>query len=48
MEDAYDVDVLVCHSCAARERKAWNRRQAREADAEPPFGEFFIVYPEEG
>lgn len=45
-EDSYDVTVLKCHACAARERKAYDRNSARERDAAPLFGEFYVATPE--
>jgi hypothetical protein len=42
-EDAYDVEVYVCHACAARDRSAHKRAQARDQDAPPPAGEFFSI-----
>ncbi len=46
MDDHYDVTVLQCHACAARDRKAWNESQSRERDDPPSFGRFFVVQPE--
>lgn len=42
-DEAYHTEVLVCHACADRERKAWNRQQAREAGTAPAFGERYVV-----
>jgi hypothetical protein len=41
--EAYDVEVLRCHACAARERKAYARNGSRESGSPPLFGEFFAV-----
>jgi predicted Fe-S protein YdhL (DUF1289 family) len=44
MDDHYDVTVLQCHACAARDRKAYNTRPEQGED--PQFGRFFVVTPE--
>jgi hypothetical protein len=43
MDDGYDADVWVCHACAARERKQWNRNSERNPGVPPGFGEFYSV-----
>lgn len=45
MDDRYEVEVAVCHACAARERKAHVRYESRP-DGDRGFGEFYIVRPE--
>jgi hypothetical protein len=42
-EERYDVTVLACAACAARERKAWNTQSGREHGTPPPFGEYFAI-----
>ena len=45
MDDKYEVEVAVCHACAARERKAQVRYESRP-DGDRGYGEFYIVRPE--
>lgn len=47
MDDHYEVEVLVCHACAARERKAYARHEAAP-EGQRPVGEYYFVHPEEG
>jgi predicted Fe-S protein YdhL (DUF1289 family) len=42
-DDKYTAEVLRCHACAARERKAYNRNASRDSGQPPMFGEFFAV-----
>jgi predicted Fe-S protein YdhL (DUF1289 family) len=43
MDDRYDVETWVCHACAARDRRGFNRNNERDR---PPFGVFYAVVPE--
>lgn len=47
MEDRYDVTAVVCHACAARERKAKVMADTENPDAPRLAGLRFIVTPEE-
>ncbi len=44
----YDVTVLQCHACAAREKKAWDTQQAQQDGVPPPFGFYYAVSLDEG
>jgi hypothetical protein len=35
--------MLVCHACAARDRKSFNMLKGREPDSPPPAGVYYAV-----
>jgi predicted Fe-S protein YdhL (DUF1289 family) len=47
MDDKYHVEVVVCHACAARERKAQVMAETQNTDAPLLAGLRYIVTPEE-
>ena len=42
-DDHWNVEVVHCHACAARESKAWARNSNRDRDSAPEFGAFYAV-----
>jgi len=46
MDDKYEVERVVCHSCAARDRKRDLLAEAAGDGGLKPFGEYLIVHPE--
>lgn len=45
-EDRYDVHVLTCAACAARDRKAWSLSNDRKPGQPGPQGMYFAVQTE--
>jgi hypothetical protein len=44
-DDLYDVTLIQCHACAARDRRLWSM-SGGDPQAAPPFGICTIVTPE--
>jgi protein-arginine kinase activator protein McsA len=42
-DDRYTATMLVCHACAARDRKSFNVSKERDSESPPPAGVFFAV-----
>lgn len=47
MFNRYEVEVVSCHACAAKERRARTRNENVAAGAPVVGGELYIVRPED-